>query len=255
MPFEIVTIPCLKDNYAFLMHDAASNMTAIVDVPEAAPVAEELEARGWSLDYVLLTHHHGDHIGGVPKLLAKHPAKVIGAAADAHRLPALDLEVAEGDTFDLGGESVQVLDVSGHTLGHIAFYFPDSKAVATGDSLMALGCGRVYGDGPEQLYDSLVKIAALPSDILVMSGHEFTQKNADFALTIDGTNEALIARAAEVLKLRTKGRPTIPSTLAEELETNPFLRCDDTNIRREIGMEDATSAEVFAEIRQRKNNF
>lgn len=255
MPFEIVTIRCLEHNYAFLLHDGECDTTVVIDVPEAAPVADELDRRDWVLTHVLLTHHHGDHTGGVAELSSRHPAKVIGALADEHRLPALDLAVSDRDVITLGNEGVEVMDVSGHTRGHIAFYFPETGAVASGDSLMALGCGRVYGDGPEQMYASLQKIAALPPDTLVLSGHEFSEKNADFALTIDSTNDALIARAAAVKAMRAEGQPTIPSTLSDELATNPFLRCDDADIRREIGMADATCAEVFAEIRQRKNNF
>ncbi|UZD91241.1 hydroxyacylglutathione hydrolase [Cognatishimia activa] len=255
MPFEIVTIPCLEHNYAFLLHDGESDTTVVIDVPEAALVSDALKSQGWTLTHVMLTHHHGDHTGGVAELLSEYPATVIGGAADEHRLPLLDQAVSDGDVITLGAESVEVLDVSGHTRGHIAYYFPKTGAVATADSLMALGCGRVYGDGPEQMYASLQKLAALPPETLVLSGHEFTEKNAAFALTIDSTNDTLIARAAEVKELRSKGQPTIPTTLSDELATNPFLRCDNAQIRQTLGMEDATSVEVFAEIRERKDKF
>ncbi|MEM6658826.1 MAG: MBL fold metallo-hydrolase, partial [Pseudomonadota bacterium] len=144
MPLEIVTVPCLSDNYAFLAHDAVSGQTALVDAPEAAPILNELNARGWDLSHILITHHHWDHVDGLADVLDHHPATVIGAAADAHRLPPLDVQVSDGDSFDIAGEPVQVLDVSGHTVGHVAFYMPDSAAVFTADSLMALGCGRLF---------------------------------------------------------------------------------------------------------------
>jgi len=255
MPYEIVTIPCLEHNYAFLLHESGTGTTIVIDVPEAGPVSVELKRRNWHLTHILLTHHHGDHIGGVDDLLVAHPAKVIGAAADAHRLPNLDLAVSDGDILQLGDESIEVMDVSGHTRGHVGYYFPKTKAVASGDSLMALGCGRVYGDGPEQMYNSLLKLAALPPETLILSGHEFTQKNANFALTIDRQNPALKERAKKVAALRSKNLPTVPSKLSDELATNPFLRCDDFDIRSAIGMEKSTAIDVFAEIRERKNRF
>ncbi|MCG7522368.1 hydroxyacylglutathione hydrolase [Ruegeria sp. Ofav3-42] len=255
MPLEIATIPCLEHNYAFLLHDAQSGETAVVDVPEAETVSGALKERGWSLSHILITHHHRDHSGGVVALHQEHPSQIIGASADAHRLPDLHLAVSEGESFEIGGEQVQVLDVSGHTRGHIAFYFPDTGAVASGDSLMALGCGRVYGDGPAQMFESLQKIAELPPETLVLSGHEFTEKNANFALTLDPENEALKRRAEAVRDLRGRGLPTIPSKLSDEYVTNPFLRCDDKSIQRAVGLEGANLVDVFTEIRARKNKF
>ncbi|MEE4345798.1 MAG: hydroxyacylglutathione hydrolase, partial [Paracoccaceae bacterium] len=193
MPLEIVTIPCLKDNYAFLAHDRVTGQTAVVDVPEAAPIAAALAQRGWRLTHVLLTHHHWDHVDGLAALLADHPATVIGAAADAHRLPPLDVAVAEGDRITIGSDEGIVIDVSGHTIGHIAFDFPASSVVFTADSLMAMGCGRLFEGTPEQMFHSLAKLAALPDDTLVCSGHEYTASNAKFALTIEPGNAALIS--------------------------------------------------------------
>lgn len=255
MPLEIVTIPCLSDNYAFLAHDAASGETALVDAPEAGPVLDALKTRGWRLSHVLLTHHHWDHVDALPDILAAHPAKVIGAAADARRLPALDLAVSEGDSFTLGGEEVQVLDVSGHTVGHIAFYLPASDTVFTADSLMALGCGRLFEGTPEQMWSSLGKLAALPGRTLVCSGHEYTQSNARFALTIEPGNAALQARCAEIDAAREKGTPTVPSLLQLEMDTNPFLRAGEASVKQALGMEGIADAAVFAEIRKRKDNF
>ncbi len=255
MPLEIVTIPCLSDNYAFLAHDAASGETALVDAPEAAPVLAVLKDRGWTLSHVLLTHHHWDHVDALSEILAAQPAKVIGAAADAHRLPDLDLAVSEGDTFTIGGEEVQVLDVSGHTVGHIAFHIPASKVVFTADSLMALGCGRLFEGTPEQMWASLSKLITLPGDTLVCSGHEYTQSNARFALTIEPGNAALQARAADIGTAREKGEATVPSMLQLEKDTNPFLRAGKASVKQAIGMEDLADAAVFAEIRKRKDNF
>ncbi len=255
MPLEIVTIPCLSDNYAFLAHDAATGQTALVDAPEPGPILAELDRRGWSLSHVLLTHHHWDHVDGLPGILERHPAKVIGAAADAHRLPPLDLQVSEGDSFEIGGEPVEVLDVSGHTVGHIAFYLPQSAVVFTADSLMALGCGRLFEGTPDQMWASLSKLAALPEDTLVCSGHEYTLSNAKFAVTVDPDNAALQQRVAETNRARTAGEPTVPSTLALEKATNPFLRAADPAIQAHLGMVGSDPAAVFAEIRGRKDRF
>ena len=255
MALQIVTIPCLADNYAYLAHDPATGATAVVDVPDAAPVLAALRARGWTLSDVLLTHHHADHVQGLEGLLAQAPARVIGAAADAHRLPPLDLAVADGDTLRIGHEIGHVLAVPGHTLGHVAYHFPDSGAVFTADSLMALGCGRVFEGTMEQMHASLARLAALPPDTLVCSGHEYTAANARFAATIDPDNPRLAARIREVEQTRAENRPTVPTTLGEELATNPFLRAHDGAIRARLGMADAPEAEVFAEIRRRKDRF
>lgn len=255
MPLELVTIPCLSDNYAFLLHDAATGATAVVDVPEAAPILAALQARGWTLSDILLTHHHADHIQGVPELVAATGAKVTGAAADAHRLPPLDRAVAPGDSVRVGNEAGSVIDVSGHTVSHVAFLFPGSAIVCTADSLMALGCGRVFEGTFEMMWASLSRLAALPPETVVCSGHEYTAGNARFALTIDPDNPALISRAAAVDEARAKGAPTVPSTLAEELATNPFLRAGRPEIKRRLGMAGASDVLTFAEIRRRKDRF
>jgi hydroxyacylglutathione hydrolase len=255
MPFELITIPCLQDNYAFLLHDADSGETAVIDVPDAAPIKAELAARGWTLTQIWLTHHHWDHIDGLPDLLPRHPARVVGAQADAHRLPALDLAVSEGDMFRLGALDVHVLDVSGHTVGHIAFHVPDAAACFTADSLMALGCGRLFEGTPAQMWDSLLKLIALPPATMICSGHEYTASNAKFALTVDPENAALISRSQDIMKARANGQATVPSTLETELATNPFLRPGDPGIRKTLGMPTASDADVFAEIRSRKDRF
>ncbi len=255
MPLEIVTVPCLKDNYAFLAHDAATGATAVVDVPAAAPILNALARHGWKASHILITHHHDDHIAGLKALAAATGARVIGAAADAHRLPRLDETVAEGDTIRLGMEEGKVIEVPGHTVGHVAYHFPGSAVVFTGDSLMALGCGRVFEGTMAQMWASLSKLAALDPGTLICSGHEYTQSNARFALTIEPGNAALQARAESVAAAGAEGRPTVPSRLAEELATNPFLRAGRPEVKRAMGMEGAPDAEVFAAIRQAKDRF
>lgn len=255
MPFDLITIPCLSDNYAYLLRDGDSGEVAVIDVPEAGPILAELAARGWTPSQVWLTHHHWDHVDGLADLLEAHPAKVVGASADAHRLPALDVAVAEGDRISLGALEAEIFDVSGHTVGHIAYYVPGAKAAFTADSLMALGCGRLFEGTPEQMWESMQKLMALPADTTICSGHEYTASNAKFALTVDPENAALISRSKEIDAARAKGVPTVPSQLSTELETNPFLRPADPGIRATLGMPDAPDATVFAEIRQRKDNF
>src|SRR6056297_3436522 len=252
---QIVTIPCLSDNYAYLLHDEGSGATAVIDVPDAAPIQAELAARGWTLSDILITHHHGDHVDGVEALRAATGAKVWGGAADAARLPALDVALAEGDTVQVGGLSGQVLDVSGHTVGHIAYHFPEAGAVFTADSLMALGCGRLFEGTPAQMWDSLQKLAALPPETLVCSGHEYTASNARFAVTIEPENSALRSRADAIDAARATGLPTVPSTLAEELATNPLLRASEAAIAAHLGMAGAAPVDVFAKIRSLKDQF
>ncbi|MEM6589338.1 MAG: hydroxyacylglutathione hydrolase [Pseudomonadota bacterium] len=255
MALEIVTVACLSDNYAFLAHDTETGDTAVVDVPEAGPIIVALAERGWTASQILLTHHHPDHVQGVPDLLKVHRAKVIGAAADAHRMPPLDIEVREGDTVMIGSQLGNVIDVYGHTIGHIAFHFPDSAVAFTGDSLMAMGCGRVFEGTKPQMWEALQKLRALPRETVICSGHEYTAANARFAATIDPSNPSLISRIEEIDAARAAGRYTVPSVLNQELDTNPFLRPDDPAIQAHLGMSGAPVADVFTEIRTRKDNF
>ena len=255
MPFDLVTIPCLSDNYAFVLHDGASGLTLLVDVPEAAPVLDELARRNWQVSHLLLTHHHPDHVSGVQALLEVHPAQVIGAAADAHRLPDLHLALSDGDHFTFAGETATVYDVSGHTMGHIAAYFATSGIAFTGDSLMALGCGRLFEGSAAQMWQSLSKLMQLPPATIICSGHEYTAANARFALSLEPGNEHLVARAAKIDAARAKNQPTVPSKLADELATNPFLRPHSAEIRTHLKMHNHSDSEVFAEVRRRKDTF
>ena len=261
MALEILTIPCLSDNYAYLVHNAATGETALVDVPEAPPLLAALSARGWQLTDVLLTHHHWDHIDGLPDLLAGLPKRpgggprIWGAAADAHRLPSLDHALADGDTVTICGEAVQIFDVSGHTLGHIAFHFPTTQALFSGDSLMVMGCGRLFEGTPAQMWASLCKLHPLPGETLLFSGHEYTASNIRFALSLEPDNPQLILLSNRVANMRASGTPTIPTTLAQERNTNPFLRAPNPDMKAAIGMANAPDVDVFTEIRARKDKF
>lgn len=255
MAFDLITVPCLSDNYAYLLHDHASGEVAVIDVPEAGPIVEALAAHGWKATQVWITHHHYDHVDGLADLLSQHPATVIGAKADAHRLPNLDVAVTEGDTVTLGDLMAEVFDVSGHTVGHIAFHVPGAAACFTADSLMALGCGRLFEGTPAQMWDSLQKLMKLPPETLICSGHEYTASNAKFARTVDPGNAELISRSQDIDAARAAGQPTVPSKLSTELATNPFLRPADPGIRAYLGMQTASDADVFAEIRKRKDSF
>jgi hydroxyacylglutathione hydrolase len=217
-------MPILSDNYAWRLRDPASGAVAMVDPADAEAVAAAIGDR---LDLILLTHHHDDHIAGTDALRARYGCRVAGAAADAHRLPALDIALRDGDTLEFGGEAARVIDTPGHTRGHIAFHFPTSGILFCGDTLFSLGCGRLLEGTAAEMFASLARLAALPDATLVCCGHEYTQSNARFALHVDPDNAALQARAAEVTRLRAAGTPTVPSTLGSERAANPFLRAPD----------------------------
>ena len=255
MTLEIITIPCLQDNYAYLLHDKPSGKVGLVDAPEDGPIRKALSERGWGLDLILITHHHDDHINAVDALRSSFDARVVGAAADRHRLPPLDIEVAEGDVVELGESAGEVLEVSGHTMGHIAYYFAAARAVFTADSLMAMGCGRLFEGTAEKMWDSLSKLSRLPKDTMIYSGHEYTEANARFAASIDGDNPALLDRNARILEARRNGAPTVPSRLDDELATNPFLRATAPEMKANVNMKGAADVDVFAEIRRRKDTF
>jgi hydroxyacylglutathione hydrolase len=255
MPLQIITIPCLSDNYAYLIRDKDTGQVAVVDVPEAAPILNVLKDMGWQLDQILITHHHFDHIEGLEELRKATGAKVYGATADSHRLPPLDVSLTEGDTFKLGNEVCEILDVSGHTIGHIAFLFTGADAIFSADSLMALGCGRVFEGDFAMMWGTMLKFKALRDDTLVYSGHEYTLSNAKFALTIEPDNADLQARIKDSEDKRANDIPTVPASIGLEKATNPFMRADLTQVKTLMGMETACDAEVFGEIRSRKDRF
>jgi hydroxyacylglutathione hydrolase len=248
-------IPVLSDNYVYLIHEAEAGATGVVDPAIAAPVIDRLSAKGWSLDWILSTHHHADHTGGNLELKEATGCKIAGPGKDAARIPGIDLKLFEGDRFKLGGAEAEVFETPGHTSGHISYWFPESNALFCADTLFSLGCGRLFEGSPAQMWESLKKFSALPDEALVYCGHEYTQSNARFALTVDPNNGELQARAAVVDRQRAAGEPTVPTTLGLERATNPFLRPDDPSIRRQLAMESADDVEVFAEIRRRKDSF
>ena len=248
-------IPVLSDNYVYLIHDPAAAVTGVVDPAVAAPVQEALAAKGWSLDWILSTHHHADHTGGNLDLKEATGCRIAGPAKDAARIPGIDVRLAEGDRFELGQAVAEIFETPGHTSGHISFWFPESNALFCADTLFSLGCGRLFEGTPEDMWTSLRKFADLPDEALVYCGHEYTQSNARFALSVDPNNGALQARAAEVDRQRAAGEPTVPTTLGMERATNPFLRPHDPAIRGQLAMENADDVTVFAEIRRLKDNF
>ncbi len=255
MTLEILTIPCLSDNYAYAINDSDSGETAVIDVPDAAPILRAISFKGWGLYQIQLTHHHDDHIAGVELLHQAIEAPIIGARADMDRLPPLELAVSEGDTFALGTEPVHVYDVSGHTKGHVAYYYPGAEALFTGDSLMVMGCGRLFEGDAQMMWASLSKLMELPAQTRIYSGHEYTAANAKFAMSIEPENRALIERTRQISELRARGEPTMGATLELELATNPFLRAARPEVKSALGMEGAPDWQVFAEIRRRKDNF
>ena len=254
MPAEVFQFNCLSDNFGVLLHDPATGATATIDAPEAAPILAALEQRGWTLTDILVTHHHADHTQGIPELKARYPqARIVGAAKDAHRIDGLDVQVNEGDLVTMGSLEAEVIETPGHTSGHIAYWFEEENLAFVGDTLFAMGCGRVFEGTMTQMWESLVKLADLPGETQIYCGHEYTLSNAKFALTIDPDNKMLQQRADEVAALRDAGRATLPTTVAIELATNPFLRAEDPAIQAHLGMTGADPAAVFAEIRERKN--
>lgn len=220
-------VPILKDNYAWLLKDSETGATAIVDPADAKPIIAAIEAQGGRLDMILLTHHHADHTAGVDEVRARFKCPVVGAAADAHRLPKLDVAVKEGDTVALGNAKGQVIDTPGHTVGQINFFFPEGPVLLSGDTLFSLGCGRLIEGSADMMWASLSKLMALPGETQVCCGHEYTESNGRFALAVDPDNAALKARMEQVKALRAQDRFTVPSPLAEEIAANPFLNAGD----------------------------
>ena len=245
---------CLDDNFGVLMHDSATGATASIDVPEAGPVLNALSEKGWTLTHILVTHHHKDHIGGVDEVRTRFPdVTIIAPAPDKARVPGADVYLAEGEEVAVGSLRGKVIETPGHTSGHIVYHFAKEKLLFAGDTLFAMGCGRAFERPAQVLHDSVMKLAALPDDTEVYCGHEYTLSNGRFALRVDPENEALKLRVAQVEKLRAAGEATLPTTIALEKKTNPFFRANDPSVQQTLGMTGAAPADVFAELRERKN--
>jgi hydroxyacylglutathione hydrolase len=255
MAIQVEQFMCREDNFGVLVHDPASGATAAIDAPEAAPVEAALKATGWKLTDILVTHHHGDHTGGIAELKARHHCKVTAPRGEAQKVPAVDVQVGEGDKVSVGGLSARVLETPGHTAGHISYWFEADKLVFVGDTLFSIGCGRVIEGTPPMMWQSLLKLRALPDDTQVFCGHEYTAANIKFARTIEPDNAVLAAREAEARREIEKGLPTIPVTIGDEKLANPFLRADVPGLVADIGMAGKPAAQVFAEIRARKNKY
>jgi len=247
---------CLTDNFGLLVRDEETGAVASIDAPDGEAIAAEARRIDWPLSDVWLTHHHLDHIEGVPSLREAFPGlRVVGARQDRHRLGGVDILVEEGEHILLGASRARVIDVCGHTRGHIAYHFAEDEIVFVGDTLFSLGCGKVFEGSMEEMYDSLQKLADLPDETRVYCGHEYTQANARFALTVDPENSLLAARAKEVDLLRAQGSFTLPTTIGLERATNPFLRAEDPLVQRAVGMSEGEPVGVFAKIREMKNAF
>lgn len=252
---EIKQIPVLNDNYVYLAHCPETEATAVVDPAVAGPVMDTLEQTGWTLTHILNTHHHGDHTGGNMEIKNATGCTIVGPRADRDRIPGIDIEVGEGDTYTMGNATAQVFDVPGHTRGHIAYWFENSDALFCGDTLFVMGCGRLFEGTPVQMVDSLSKFDDMPGETRVYCAHEYTQTNGRFALTVEPHNDDLIQLMKEVDDKRARGISTVPSTLAQERKTNPFLRPASDDIQATLGMQGADIVDVFAEVRRRKDSF
>jgi len=253
MVAEIRTFTCLSDNFGYLVHDPATKATASIDAPEAGPIIKALEREGWTLTDILITHHHGDHVGGIAELKRKYGCRVVAPHDKTTRIANVDLRVANGDVAKVGNLLARVLETPGHTLDHISYVFDADKALFAADTLFSIGCGRVFEGNHAMMWESLLKLRALPDDFRLYCGHEYTASNVKFALTVDGDNPALQARAAEVAKLRADNKPTIPALLGEEKKANVFLRADDPQVAVKLHMKGSNASDVFGELRERKN--
>ena len=254
MTTQVYQFMCLKDNFGVLIHNSTTGATASIDAPDGAAIIAAANAKNWRLTDALITHHHADHTQGIPDLKAAFPdLRVVGPQKEAARIASLDIAVEEGDFVKVGPLKAKVIATPGHTLGHIAYWFEEDEIAFCGDTLFALGCGRAFEAPPAVLFDSLCKLADLPGQTQVYCGHEYTEANARFALTIEPGNATLVERAKKITALRAEGKATLPTTIALERASNPFLRAHEPAVRAAVGMADADPADVFAELRERKN--
>jgi len=255
MALDVFQFSALSDNYGYLIRCSETGRTAAIDTPEASKILSEARAVGWEIHEIWNTHHHWDHAGGNDEVRAATGASVIAPAAEAETIGHVDRKVEHGDIVTLGNQTAKVIDVGGHTLGHIAYWFEEADVAFVGDALFALGCGRLFEGTPQQMQASLSRLKALPPETVIYCAHEYTQANAKFALSVDPDNSALQSYAQKVEEKRSKGEPTVPTVLAAELEANPFLRWDDPALRANLGLKTAEDWEVFAEVRRRKDSF
>ena len=251
---DVHQFPCLNDNYGYLVHEAYSGETAAIDTPDADKYLAEAKRMGWTITHILNTHWHPDHAGGNMKIKDVTGCTIYGPAGEAEKIPGIDVKLTEGDTVEFGRATARVLDVPGHTLGHIAYHFADQNVAFVGDALFALGCGRVFEGTMDMMWASLSKLKALPPETLVYCAHEYTQANARFAETVETGNTDLAAYIKDIDARRAKGQPTVPTRLAKELATNPFLRADVPDLQTAMG-HPGDAVATFAEIRSRKDSF
>lgn len=251
----VLQLPVLNDNYIYLLHDPVSAETAVVDPAVAQPVLDVLEQKGWRLTYILNTHHHSDHVGGNSELKQKTGCIVIAALSDQPRIPGFDRGVVDGDVITLGRHSAKIISTPGHTSGHIVYHFADDNLLFCGDTLFVMGCGRLFEGTAEQMWQSLQKLKALPESTQLYCAHEYSQANGRFALTVEPDNRQLQQRMELINQLRAKHLPTVPSTIEQELATNPFFREDSLALQKTIHKINNRPVDVFTEIRLLKDRF
>ncbi len=252
---EVSIVQCLTDNYSYLIRDKETNLVGVVDPSDFKSVDTAINRTFKKLDFILNTHHHGDHIGGNLELKKKYKSKIVCSIYDEDKIPGADIKKKDGDTFVLGKTVFEIMHIPGHTLGHILFYSLNSKVVFTGDTLFSLGCGRVFEGTYKQMFGSIEKIKNLPRDTLIYCGHEYTKNNGKFCITIDKENKNLINKIEQVRNKLAKNLPTVPFILSEELETNIFLRCDNEKIKSNLKMNNSSKLEVFTKLRNLKDQF
>ena len=252
---QITPIPCLTDNYAYIINDSNSKTVGVVDPSDAKPIISFLNKKNLKLNFILNTHHHFDHIGGNLELKKLYNAKVVGFLGDKHRIPGIDITLKDNEEWTFGNSMVKILHIPGHTSGHICFFFEEEEAAFTGDTLFSLGCGKIFEGDHKQMFASLNKIKKLPKNTKIYCGHEYTHKNAEFCMTYDQNNTELKKKFEIIKKLRLKSLPTIPTSLADELNSNIFLRCDQNDIKIKLNMQNQEDFEVFKKIRDLKDTF
>ena len=252
---QITPIPCLTDNYAYIINDSNSQTIGVVDPSEAQPIISFLKKKNLKLNYILNTHHHFDHIGGNSELKKKYNAKVVGFVNDKHRIPEIDITLKDNEKWSFGNSLVKIIHIPGHTLGHICFFFEEENIAFTGDTLFSLGCGRIFEGDHNQMLQSLKKIKKLPKNTMIYCGHEYTYKNAEFCLKYDTDNIDLKKKFEKVKKLRLANLPTIPSSLEDELKSNIFLRCDQEDLKTKLNMKNQEDFKVFKKVRDLKDSF